>query len=231
MALKKNGGQDLQTGDIAAGQVVSVVYDGAAFQLQGSSGLSLPLTTKGDLLVHDGSGLARLPVDPTNGKVLVTDSAQSAGVKWGTAGTSAIARPIFAETRGSNLTINTTTWTTVLSKTNVLTTKGGTLLFTVAVTFDATAGAGTNTGFFRLDVGSTSVPGTAVFKIVSPANLNDIKTVTHTFVVPSSNPPISPAIPSIGAGTYTVALKASAASGHTFTITTNCYMSVTCLEL
>jgi hypothetical protein len=28
-----------------------------------------------------------------------------------------------------------------------------------------------------------------------------------------------------------VALKASAASGHTFTITTNCYMSVTCLEL
>lgn len=42
------------------------------------------LTTKGDLLVHNGSTYVRLPVG-TNDQVLTADSAQAAGVKWAAA--------------------------------------------------------------------------------------------------------------------------------------------------
>ena len=43
----------------------------------------LPATTKGDMLVHDGTSLQRLPVG-TDDQVLVADAAESLGVKWDT---------------------------------------------------------------------------------------------------------------------------------------------------
>lgn len=42
---------------------------------------ALPLTTKGDVLVHNGSSLIRVGVG-TNDQILTADSTQSAGVKW-----------------------------------------------------------------------------------------------------------------------------------------------------
>jgi len=44
-----------------------------------------PLTTKGDLLAHDGSANVRVPVG-ANGYVLKADSSQAAGVTWGPGG-------------------------------------------------------------------------------------------------------------------------------------------------
>lgn len=44
-----------------------------------------PLTTKGDLLVSSGSASVRQAVG-TNGQVLIADSAQANGVRWGSAG-------------------------------------------------------------------------------------------------------------------------------------------------
>ena len=41
-----------------------------------------PQTTKGDLVVRNGSGNVRLPVGGTNGLVLMVDSTQATGVKW-----------------------------------------------------------------------------------------------------------------------------------------------------
>ncbi len=41
-----------------------------------------PLTTKGDVLVHDGTANLRMAVG-SNGKALIADSAEAAGVKWG----------------------------------------------------------------------------------------------------------------------------------------------------
>lgn len=38
-AIKKNGGDDLETGDIAAGQVVFVIYDGTNFQMVSEPGI------------------------------------------------------------------------------------------------------------------------------------------------------------------------------------------------
>jgi hypothetical protein len=44
-----------------------------------------PGTTKGDLVVHNGTDHIRLPVGGTNVHVLTVDSAESAGVKWAAA--------------------------------------------------------------------------------------------------------------------------------------------------
>lgn len=44
----------------------------------------VPLTTKGDILVHDVSGTTRLPVG-FDGLVLTADSAEASGVKWAAA--------------------------------------------------------------------------------------------------------------------------------------------------
>lgn len=41
-----------------------------------------PLTTKGDVLVHDGTANLRMAVG-SNGKALIADSGEAAGVKWG----------------------------------------------------------------------------------------------------------------------------------------------------
>lgn len=40
------------------------------------------LTTKGDILAHDGSTLVRMPVGATNGHTLQVDSTQTNGMRW-----------------------------------------------------------------------------------------------------------------------------------------------------
>ena len=54
-----------------------------------------PLTTKGDVLVNNGTNSVRLPVG-TNNQVLTADSAQASGVKWATpTGTAKVAMNFF----------------------------------------------------------------------------------------------------------------------------------------
>ena len=60
-----------------------------------------PLTTKGDLLVYDGSGNTRLPAGP-DGQVLTVDSSAPAGVKWAPASASSIP---FTEITSSTLSM------------------------------------------------------------------------------------------------------------------------------
>lgn len=45
-----------------------------------------PTTTKGDLIVHNGTDNIRVPVGGTNGHVLTVDSAEASGVKWAAGG-------------------------------------------------------------------------------------------------------------------------------------------------
>jgi hypothetical protein len=45
-----------------------------------------PTTTKGDLIVHNGTDNVRVPVGGTNGHVLTVDSAEATGVKWAAGG-------------------------------------------------------------------------------------------------------------------------------------------------
>ena len=44
-----------------------------------------PTTTKGDILVENGSNVVRLPIG-SNGQILTADSGEASGVKWGSAG-------------------------------------------------------------------------------------------------------------------------------------------------
>ncbi len=69
-----NSGEDIA--DALASAAVTIIY----------SAYSFPMTTKGDLLGHDGSSIIRIPVG-TNGKVLITDSTETAGVEWGSLNT------------------------------------------------------------------------------------------------------------------------------------------------
>lgn len=73
-----------------------------------------PLTTKGDLIVHNGTNSIRVGVG-TNNYVLTADSAQASGVKWAavTSGTNAI------------VSLSTVTPVTVLSATPVYVSLGG----------------------------------------------------------------------------------------------------------
>ena len=45
-----------------------------------------PTTTKGDIIVHNGTDNIRVPVGATNGHVLTVDSAEASGVKWAAGG-------------------------------------------------------------------------------------------------------------------------------------------------
>lgn len=67
----------LPNGAGTAGQVLSTDGSGVTSWITLS-----PTTTKGDLIVRGASANARLPVG-TNGQVLIADSAEATGVKWG----------------------------------------------------------------------------------------------------------------------------------------------------
>jgi hypothetical protein len=79
-AIKKNGNEDLADGDIKAGQVVVVVYDGTNFQLVSVSaketyivGMQV-VSTDADVEVGDGKAFFRVPAD-LNGMNLVACAA------------------------------------------------------------------------------------------------------------------------------------------------------------
>jgi hypothetical protein len=64
---------------------VGIAYGGTGQTTQTAAFDALaPTTTKGDLIVDDGTNNIRLPVG-TNGQVLTADSTQTAGVKWAAA--------------------------------------------------------------------------------------------------------------------------------------------------
>lgn len=56
----------------------------AKAMLEADAQTGVPLTTKGDLLVHDGAAPARLPVG-SDGQILLASSAAAGGVAWGAA--------------------------------------------------------------------------------------------------------------------------------------------------
>lgn len=75
---------DINISSPANGQ--GLVYDSTSGKWKNSSssggGLSDPTTTKGDIMVNNGSTITRQAVGGTNGFVLTVDSSQSTGIKW-----------------------------------------------------------------------------------------------------------------------------------------------------
>ncbi|AFY02863.1 putative cell wall surface anchor family protein [Bdellovibrio bacteriovorus str. Tiberius] len=108
------------TSDITGTLPIANGGTGATTALGAFNALS-PLTTKGDVLVRDGSNNIRLPVG-TNGQVLTADSAVAAGVKWATpnAGT------VTSVSGTAPIQVATGTTTPVISLSTVPVASGGT---------------------------------------------------------------------------------------------------------
>lgn len=100
--IYESGGTDVAVADGGTGGSTATV---------GFNNLS-PLTTKGDLIVHDGTNNVRKAVGANN-EILIADSAQSTGVKWGTVGSIASGK-LYISTTPVTVT-NTTTLTTLFT--------------------------------------------------------------------------------------------------------------------
>lgn len=78
----------LSTGELVVNTADGKLYfkdSGGTVKVLSQADQIAPLTTKGDLLVNDGTSNVRLPVG-TNNYVLTADSTQSSGVKWAAGG-------------------------------------------------------------------------------------------------------------------------------------------------
>jgi hypothetical protein len=109
-----------------------------------------PATTKGDLIVHDGTNDIRLPVG-TNNFVLTADSTQASGVKWAAGGGGGLSDP------GANgvvvrTSLNTTTARTITAGTGISVSNG-----------DGTAGNPTITNSGMLLSGDQTASGNKTF--------------------------------------------------------------------
>jgi len=74
---------------LAAGANITLTPSGNSITIAasgGTSGMTDPTTTKGDLIVHGAGGTTRIGVG-SDGQVLTADAAQSLGVKWATPAT------------------------------------------------------------------------------------------------------------------------------------------------
>lgn len=127
---------------------------------------SSPLTTKGDLFGHSTVD-ARIPVG-ADGTILVADSTQTLGLKWGSGGGGTIGYEIGYTEITSNVSITSTTessGTTIISP-GALTFDGAPVLVTFNAVFTGPSPAGAVTHFCLFE-GSTEISRLASFLSVS----------------------------------------------------------------
>lgn len=85
--LTTSGGPITGSGTITLAGTLAIANGGTGQTTQTAAFDALaPTTTKGDLIVHNGTDNIRVPVGGTNGHVLTVDSAEASGVKWAAAG-------------------------------------------------------------------------------------------------------------------------------------------------
>jgi len=76
------------SGTVALTSDITAIANGGTGQTSQTAAFDAlaPTTTKGDLIVSNGSDNVRVPVGATNGHVLTVDSAEATGVKWAAGG-------------------------------------------------------------------------------------------------------------------------------------------------
>jgi hypothetical protein len=175
-------GASLSAGELVVNTADGKLYfkdSGGTVKVLSQANQIAPLTTKGDLLVNDGTSNIRLPVG-TNGHVLTADSALAAGVKWAAAGGGG-ASPITISDKTGAYTVVAGDLGTIINCTS------GT--FTISLTAAATLGSGfncwvwnTGTGVITINpAGTETVDGvdpTTEFKITQGTGVRLVCTGT-----------------------------------------------------
>jgi hypothetical protein len=113
-----------------------------------------PTTTKGDLIVSNGTDNVRVAVGGTNGHVLTVDSAEATGVKWAAGGGGLVDVTETLHTSSPNNTVNALQLEVTGGTTNtdlVLTPKG-TGAFILGPEPDGTATGGNKRGEYAVDL-------------------------------------------------------------------------------
>jgi len=92
---------------LAAGANITLTPSGNSITIAasgGTSGMTDPTTTKGDLIVHGAGGTTRIGVG-SDGQVLQADSTQALGVKWATPATGGNQTPWTSNIDGGNFSL------------------------------------------------------------------------------------------------------------------------------
>jgi len=95
--IKKNTDQDVVEGDMPAGALMEIMYDGTNMVILAISSPYAFMTTKGDLIVASAANTPIRKAVGANDTVLVADSTAAGGIKWG-------AVPITTSNAKSNVT-------------------------------------------------------------------------------------------------------------------------------
>jgi len=139
----------LSTGELVVNTADGKLYfkdSGGTVKVLSQADQIAPLTTKGDLLVNDGTSNVRLPVG-TNTHVLTADSTQASGVKWAAAAGGA--SPITISNKTGAYTVVAGDLGTIINCTS------GT--FTVSLTAAATLGSGFNCWVWNTGTGVITI--------------------------------------------------------------------------
>lgn len=99
--------QDLNAGTVFKTATAVPIANGGTGATTATAGFNAisPSTTKGDLIVNNGTNDVRLPIG-SNGTVLIADSTQSEGVKWALSSTLGLTKIYHSASFSSPLTIN-----------------------------------------------------------------------------------------------------------------------------
>jgi len=83
LTIKKFTGTDVASGDLPINSIVELIYDGTNLLILGITSPYAFLTAKGDLVVATAANIVSRQGVGSNNQVLIADSSQSTGVKWG----------------------------------------------------------------------------------------------------------------------------------------------------
>lgn len=146
--------------------------------------LSAVLSTKGDLLGHDGSTQVRVPVG-SNGQIPVADSAEAAGWRWGSSSGVNITQLWQFNHAGANQSIGAA-WTAVSSASKgAQAFTGADVLFLVQGALTPAVGFPGAAGFLRLEISGvpTYAPNSTGVAIVTPYNAGINDSFFYAFLV------------------------------------------------